>query len=71
MSRRIRIGVVGAGDNTRSMHIPRLQAIDDVEVMSVCNRSHKSGARVAAEFGIPQVLPTWRAVVEADDVDAG
>lgn len=70
MSKRIRIGVVGAGDNTRGMHIPRLQAIDDVEVISVCNRSHVSGARVAAEFGIPQVLPTWRAVVEADDVDA-
>ena len=70
MSTQIRIGVVGAGANTRGMHIPRLQTIDGVEVVSVCNRSHESGARVAAEFGIPQVLPSWRAVVEADDVDA-
>jgi predicted dehydrogenase len=70
MSSRIRVGVVGAGANTRHLHIPRLQAIDGVEVVSVCNRSHASGARVAAEFGIPQVLPTWRAVVESDDVDA-
>ena len=70
MSSRIRVGVVGAGANTRHLHIPRLQAIDGVEVVSVCNRSHASGARVAAEFGIPSVLPTWRAVVESDDVDA-
>ena len=70
MSTQIRVGVVGAGANTRGMHIPRLQTIDGVEVVSVCNRSHESGARVAAEFGIPQVLPSWRAVVEADDVDA-
>ena len=60
MGTRIRVGVVGAGANTRGMHIPRLQAIDGVEVVSVCNRSHASGARVAAEFGIPEVLPSWR-----------
>ena len=59
MGTRIRVGVVGAGANTRGMHIPRLQAIDGVEVVSVCNRSHASGARVAAEF-IPEVLPSWR-----------
>ena len=69
MSTRIRVGVVGAGANTRQMHVPRLQAIDGVEVVNVCNRSHASGARVAAEFGIPEVLPTWRAVVDSD-VDA-
>jgi predicted dehydrogenase len=69
MSTRIRVGVVGAGANTRHLHIPRLQAIDGVEVVSVCNRSHASGARVAEEFGIPQVLTTWREVVDSD-VDA-
>ena len=69
MGTRIRVGVVGAGANTRGMHIPRLQAIDGVEVVSVCNRSHASGARVAAEFGIPEVLPSWQAVVESE-VDA-
>ena len=69
MSNRIRVGVVGAGANTRHLHIPRLQAIDGVEVVSVCNRSHASGARVAEEFGIPEVLTTWREVVDSD-VDA-
>ena len=69
MGTRIRVGVVGAGANTRGMHIPRLQAIDGVEVVSVCNRSHASGARVAAEFGILEVLPSWQAVVESE-VDA-
>ena len=69
MSTQIRVGVIGAGANTRSLHIPRLQAIDGVEVESVCNRSQDSGKRVAAEFGIRHVLPTWRAVVESD-VDA-
>ena len=49
----IRIGVVGAGENTRTMHIPKLQAIDGVQIVSVCNRSRESSQRAADEFGIP------------------
>ena len=39
----LRIGVVGAGDNTRKFHIPRLQEIDGVEVVSVANRQRRVG----------------------------
>jgi predicted dehydrogenase len=49
------IGVIGAGANTRLRHIPGLQAIEDVRVVAVCNRSLESGQRVAEEFGIPRV----------------
>ena len=66
----IRVGVVGAGANTRLRHIPGLQAIDGVEVVVVCNRSQESGQRVADEFGIPRVATDPREVFEADDVDA-
>ncbi len=66
----IRIGIIGAGANTTSKHIPGLQAIDGVEIVSVCNRSRESGERVAAKFGIPQVYTDWVDLIEADDTDA-
>ncbi len=66
----LRVGVVGAGANTRLHHIPKLQAIDGVTVVSVCNRSRESGERVAAEFNIPQVYDNWEQLVAADDSDA-
>ena len=66
----IRVGVVGAGGNTRSRHIPGLQAIDGVEVVVVCNRSQESGQRVVDEFGIPRVVTDPREVFDAEDVDA-
>ena len=66
----IRIGVVGAGENTRTMHIPKLQAIDGVQIVSVCNRSRKSSQRAADEFGIPMVYEDWRELIAADDSDA-
>lgn len=67
---KLRIGVVGAGDNTRKLHIPRLQAIEGVEVVSVANRSRASGERVAQQFNIPTVYDTWQELVAAPDTDA-
>ena len=32
----VKVGVIGAGANTKSRHIPGLQAISGVEVTSVC-----------------------------------
>ena len=66
----IRVGIVGAGNNTRLKHIPGLRAVDGVEIVSVCNRSRESGERVAGEFEIPKVYENWLDLVEADDTDA-
>lgn len=46
---------VGAGGNTKLHHIPKLQSIEDVEVVAVANRSLESAKRVTTEFGIAKV----------------
>lgn len=66
----IRIGVIGAGANTTSKHIPNLQAIEGVEIVAVCNRSRPSGERVAAQFHIPHVYESWPALINSPDIDA-
>ncbi len=66
----LRIGIVGAGANTRTKHLPLLQAIPGVKVVMVANRSAASTQAVAKEFGIPGVARHWREVVAAPDVDA-
>jgi len=66
----IRIGVVGAGANTTKLHIPKLQAIAGVEVVSVCNRSRTSSERVASQFGIPTVYDNWWELIAAPDTNA-
>ena len=66
----LRIGIVGAGENTRTRHIPGFQKIEGVEVVAVCNRGRASGQKVADEFGIPVVHDDWKALVNSTDVDA-
>jgi predicted dehydrogenase len=67
---KLRIGIIGAGGNTRSRHIPGFQEIHGVEVVSVCNRSAASGQKVAGEFSIRKVETDWKAVVNDPEVDA-
>lgn len=66
----IRIGIIGAGDNTRKKHLPGFQALPGVEVVSVANRTEASGRWVADEFGIPKVCEHWTEVIDDPDVDA-
>ena len=68
--RPIRIGIVGAGANTRLRHIPGFRAIEGVTITAVANRTRASSEKAATELGIPQALADWRAVVESPQVDA-
>lgn len=70
MSKPVRIGVIGAGGNTRTRHIPGFKAIPGVEIVAVCNRTQASGEKVAKEFGIPRVTDNWKEIIEAPDIDA-
>jgi predicted dehydrogenase len=66
----LRVGLIGAGGNTRSRHIPGLQAQPDVSIDLVANRTTESGQRVADEFGIPRVAESWADVIADDGIDA-
>ena len=66
----IRVGFVGAGNNTRRRHIPGFRALPGIELVAVANRTRESGERVAREFGIARVSENWRELVRAADVDA-
>jgi predicted dehydrogenase len=66
----IRIGVVGAGGNTKLHHIPKLKKVQGVEIVSVANRSRASSDRVAQEFGIERVHDTWQELVNDPGIEA-
>ena len=66
----VRVGLIGAGRNTRDRHIPGFQKVQGVEIVAVANRSQESGQRVADQFGIPRVYDNWQALLEDDSIDA-
>jgi predicted dehydrogenase len=66
----IGIGIVGAGQITRTRHLPGFRAIPGIRVTAVCNRRRETATRVAREFDIPKVYNNWEDLVADGDVDA-
>jgi len=51
-------------------HIPGLRSIEDVDIVSVVNRSQTSSNAVADEFSIPETHESWQSLIADPDVDA-
>jgi predicted dehydrogenase len=66
----LRVGLVGAGENTRKRHIPGLQAVPGVELVGVVNRTAESTGRVSRDFSIPKQYPDWQSLIADDGIDA-
>ncbi len=66
----LRIGIVGAGENTRLKHIPGFQALPGVQLTAVANRTPATSEHVARQFGITRTAANWRDIVNAPDIDA-
>ena len=66
----VRVGLIGAGKNTRERHIPGFQSIEGIEIAAVANRSMQSGRQVADQFNIPQVYDNWQELLEDESLDA-
>jgi predicted dehydrogenase len=66
----LRLGLIGAGANTRSRHIPGFQVIEGTRLLAVCNRRRESTHAVALEFRIPRTYDRWQDLVADDEIDA-
>ena len=66
----VRVGLVGAGANTRRRHIPGLKVIDGVTIAGVVNQRASSTQSVAETFGIPRTYSDWRRLIDDPQIDA-
>jgi predicted dehydrogenase len=66
----LRIGIVGAGQITRTRHLPGFRKLPGVRVVGVCNRHRESAARVAREFDIPNIYANWEELISDHEIDA-
>jgi predicted dehydrogenase len=70
MPEKLKLGLIGAGAFTISRMLPGFQKMADVEVTTIANRRRESAEKVAAQFGIPEVVDDYRSVIESPNVDA-
>ncbi len=66
----VRMGVIGAGNFARSVLLPALRKMDNVELRGVATASAPSGHQTATRFGFGYVSSDWRQIVDDPDIDA-
>ena len=66
----IRIGLIGAGRNTRDRHIPGFHQINGVQIAAVANRTRQSAQTVADQFNIPAVYDHWTELLQDESINA-
>ena len=70
-SRKIRVGIIGAGRIAAFVHVPSLQLCPDwCEVTAVASRTEEGARAFAAQWVIPTVHRTWEALLADPQVDA-
>ena len=65
----LKVAFVGLGNICKERHIPGLKRIPDVQIMGVSNRTEQSSKKVAQEYNIPKVYPSWEELVNDPEVD--
>src|SRR5690242_7864566 len=62
----MRIGIIGAGGATRSIHLPGFRLCPDAEVAVVCDADQKA----ANATGVAEVCADFRELLKRPDIDA-
>ncbi len=68
-SKKLRVGIVGAGGIVRQRHLPGLRALPNVQVVAVCNSSIESAQKFAKEFDVPEAMDDWAELLDRTDND--
>jgi len=68
-TKKLRIGIVGAGNIVRQRHLPGLLKLPHVQVIAVCNSRIETAQRFAKEFNIPEVIDDWAEMLDRPDLD--
>lgn len=70
-SRKIRVGLIGAGDFAKNMHLPNLQSLSGSYVLqAVMSQTGYNAAETARQFGAAYAATSYPLLLQDPDVDA-
>ena len=71
MTRRLKVGVVGAGVIAQVMHLHYLRELSDrFEIAALCDISGENAANNAQRYNIAKTFSDWREMLKDDEIDA-
>ena len=70
MSKKLKVGVIGAGGICRRVHLPSLAEIDNCQIVAICDRHEEKSKPLAEKYGIPQTYTNHHEMLANENMDA-
>lgn len=68
--RKVRIGIIGAGDIADRKHIPNFNKNMNCQIISICSRNKQNALRLFKKYNIPDVDDSYESLLKRPDIDA-
>ncbi len=69
MSKKLKIGLVGAGGIATVAHMPAWSRMDDVEVVAICDIQVEKARKMAEKYGVAQVFQHYSDMLDLPELD--
>lgn len=68
--KKIRVGLIGAGDFAVGMHLPNLQKLNNIyEIRAICSRTGSKAQAIADQFDAKYATTNYGEIIEDSDID--
>ena len=70
MSKKIRVGVIGAGGMGTNIHVPSLAEIEECEIVAICDLYEEKAKALANQYGIKKTYALHHEMLQKEELDA-
>ena len=67
--KKLGVAIVGSGGIAQGAHMPAFAALDNVEMLAVCDVSEGARNSAAEKFNVPNKFDHWKPMLEMDGID--
>ena len=68
--KKLKIGVIGAGNIARRIHLPSLNEIENCEIVAICDHHIEKAKPLAEKYGIPKIYTLHHEMLAQEEMDA-
>ena len=69
MSKKIRVGVIGAGGMGTNIHVPSLAEIEECEIVAICDLYEEKAKALANRYGIKKTYALHHEMLQKEELD--
>jgi predicted dehydrogenase len=66
---KLQVGIIGSGDIAELAHIPGYKALDNVEIVAVCDIREERVKEIATKFDIPKTFTSYEEMLKMEEID--